>query len=222
MRTDHISEAGGDNDAVRRYALATAAAIVALLLRQLLSPLLGADNPYHTAWPAVVFSAWYCGLGPSILTTLLSVVGVWYWFVPPFNSFAVQDPKTVVSGLLGFLIFSGLIIALGEANRRSLIRRQWAEEQLRRTHDELERKIQRRTADLNLANESLRELSGRLQQMRDEERRQIARELHDSVGQLLAALGMNTAVVQLQSDKLDSAGARAVSENAAMVEQISR
>jgi signal transduction histidine kinase len=72
-----------------------------------------------------------------------------------------------------------------------------------------------------MANDNLRELSGRLQQIRDEERRQIARELHDSVGQLLAALGMNNAVVQSQSHKLDSAGARAVSENAAMVEQIS-
>jgi two-component system NarL family sensor kinase len=56
--------------------------------------------------------------------------------------------------------------------------------------------------------------------MRDEERRQIARELHDSVGQLLAALSMNLAIVRNQSDKLDSAAARAISENAAMVDQI--
>jgi signal transduction histidine kinase len=222
MPIDHISGTGDDYDAVRRYGLAIAVAIVALLLRQLLSPLLGADNPYHTVWAAVVFSAWYCGLGPSVVTALLSSVGVWYWFVPPFGSFAIQDLKTGISGMVGFLGFSGLIIALGEANRRSLARSHRAEEQLRRAHDELERKIQERTADLNMANESLRELSGRLQQMRDEERRQIARELHDSVGQLLAALGMNLAVVQGQSGKLDSAGARAVSENAAMIEQISR
>jgi two-component system NarL family sensor kinase len=115
-----------------------------------------------------------------------------------------------------------LIIALGEANRRSIVRTKWAEEQLRKAHDELELKIQERTEDLKTANDSLRELSSRLQQMRDEERRQIARELHDSVGQLLAALSMNIAVVQRQSDKLDSAGARAITENAAMVDQISR
>ena len=124
--------------------------------------------------------------------------------------------------MLGFLIFSSLIIALGEANRRSLARSKWAEEQLRTAHDELERKVQERTTDLKMANESLRELSGRLQQMRDEERRQLARELHDSVGQLLAALSMNIAIVQGQSNKLDSAAARAISENAALVEQISR
>jgi signal transduction histidine kinase len=193
-----------------------------LLLRQLLAPLLGENNPYHTVWAAVVFSAWYCGLGPSIVTALLSLVGIWYWFLPPTHSVALQDPKTAISGMLGFLVFSALIIALGEANRRSLSKSKWAKEQLRTAHDELERKVQERTADLKMANESLRELSGRLQQMRDEERRQIARELHDSVGQLLAALGMNIAIVQHQADRLDSAGARAVSENAAMVEQIGR
>ena len=41
------------------------------------------------------------------------------------------------------------------------------------------------------AEESLRLLSGKLLHMQDEERRRIARELHDSAGQILAALGMN-------------------------------
>lgn len=221
MTTDHIPATGKYND-VRRYGLAALAASLALWLRQLLSPLLGDTNPYHTLWPAIVFSAWFCGLGPSILAALIGLVGIWYWFLPPYNSLRLQDPKTQVSGMLAFLVFSALIISLGEANRRSVARSKWAEEQLRRAHDELDRKVQERTADLNMANESLRELSGRLQQMRDEERRQIARDLHDSVGQLLAALNMNIAIVQLQSDKLDSAGARAVSENAAIVEQIGR
>ena len=207
---------------MRRYGLAVVAAIFALWLRQLLFPLLGADNPYHTAWAAVVFSAWYCGLGPSIVTAVLSVLGIWYWFLPPFGSFGIQDPKTAISGMVGFLAFSGVIIALGEANRRSLAASKSIEKQLKEAHEQLEQKVLERTAALNAANANLGELSSRLQQMRDEERRQIARELHDSIGQLLAALAMNIAVVQRQADSLDSAGARAVSENAAMVEQISR
>jgi signal transduction histidine kinase len=223
MTTDHISAGHHKFDrGVRRYTLAIMAAIIALWFRWLLSPLLGETNPYHTLWPAVVFSAWYCGLGPSILTSLLGLTGIWYWFLPPYNSFRLQDPKVEVSGMLGFVVFSGMIIALGETNRRSIARSKWAEAQLRKAHDELELKVQERTADLKTANDSLRELSSRLQQMRDEERRQIARELHDSVGQLLAALSMNIAVVQRQSDRLDSAGSRALSENAAMVDQISR
>jgi signal transduction histidine kinase len=221
MTINQFPPIGNYKDA-RRYGLAVLATITALCLRQLASPLLGETNPYHTVWPAVVFSAWYCGLGPSIVTALTGLVGVWYWFLPPYRSFKLSDPKVQLYGMLGFLVFSAMIIALGESNRRSLVRSKWAEEQLRRVRDELDRKVQERTADLKMANDSLRELSGRLQQMRDEERRQIARELHDSVGQLLAALSMNLAIVLNQSDKLDSAATRAISENAAMVDQIGR
>jgi signal transduction histidine kinase len=207
---------------VRRYGLAILAAIAALLLRHLLTPFLGENNPYHTVWAAVVFSAWYCGLGPSVVTTLVSMVGVWYWFLPPYHSFRLDDPRTAISGMLGFLFFSGMIIALGESNRRSLAKSRRAEEDLQNAHDELEEKIKHRTADLAMANESLRELSSRLQQMRDEESRRIARELHDSVGQLLAALSMNFGILEAQASRLDLAGARALSENSALVQQISR
>jgi PAS domain S-box-containing protein len=65
-------------------------------------------------------------------------------------------------------------------------------------------------------------LAARLQQMQDDERRRIARELHDSVGQLLVAIGMNVAMVKAQSHKLDEAGAKAVTENSELVEQVSR
>lgn len=221
MRGYYISGDAKYGDPVR-YGLAILAALAALLLRQLLNPLLGENNPYHTVWAAVVFSAWYCGLGPSIVTTLLCLVGTWFWFLPPTRSFALQGLKSAISGMIGFLFFSGLIIVLGESNRRSLTKRLLAEEQQRKAHDELERKVIERTADLHTANQSLRELTGRLQQMRDEERRQIARELHDSIGQLLAAISMNAGIVRSQAHNLDAAGTRAVSENAMLVEQISR
>lgn len=64
------------------------------------------------------------------------------------------------------------------------------------------------------------ELSRRLQQIQDEERRRIARELHDSVGQLLAALSMNMARVSGEAFKLSPEVARLVPESAGMVEQI--
>jgi PAS domain S-box-containing protein len=105
-----------EEDAIR-YGLAIAAAFVALYLRYLLDPLLGLTNPYHAAWLAVVFSAWYCGLGPAILATLIEAVGVWYWFVPAIHSLAGVDRSRLVAAL-GFLIFSAGIIALGESNRR--------------------------------------------------------------------------------------------------------
>lgn len=58
--------------------------------------------------------------------------------------------------------------------------------------------IERRTEQLRSANELLRELSARLMEAQDEERRRIARELHDTTGQTLAALSMSLA--QMQND----------------------
>jgi len=210
------------NAGIRRYGLAILAGVSALLLRGALAPMLGEDNAYHTAWLAVVFSAWYCGVGPAILTVLLDLVGIWYWFLPPGNTFHLSDPKTAISGMLGFAVFSFVIIALGEGHRRALAKSQWAEEELRNAHRELERKVQQRTAELSRANENLRELSGRLQQLRDEERRHLARELHDSVGQMLAALSMNLAKVRTQADRLDPAATRALIENVGIVDQITK
>lgn len=219
MKTDQISDQRMQT--LHRYLLGILAALAALWLRKLLAPILGDQNPYHTAWAAVVFSAWYCGVGPTIATIFLDLIGIWYWFLPPVHSFALADPKPTISGMLGFVIFSGFIIALGEANRRSLAKSRLAKEQLRNAHAELEKHVQERTADLNAANQNLRELSSSLQQLRDEERKQIARELHDSVGQLLAALSMNVGALQSQALKLDAAAARNVSDSAGLIAQIS-
>lgn len=65
------------------------------------------------------------------------------------------------------------------------------------------------------------EFASRLQKVQDDERKRIARELHDSVGQLLTAIGMNISVLQSQSTKLDSEGARAVTDNSMLVRQVS-
>lgn len=53
--------------------------------------------------------------------------------------------------------------------------------------------LQRRNAEILHQSEQLRDLSGRLLLIQDEERRHIARELHDSAGQSLVALGMKLA-----------------------------
>lgn len=76
-------------------------------------------------------------------------------------------------------------------------------------------------ADLTSQKQQI-DFAARLQTMQDEERRRIARELHDSVGQLLAAIGMNISVIQAQAHKLDARAAGAVSDNVALVEQVSR
>src|SRR6266704_2154915 len=55
MEAYSSSASRNENENVRRYGLAILAAIIALMLRQLLTPLLGESYPYHTPWAATVF-----------------------------------------------------------------------------------------------------------------------------------------------------------------------
>jgi len=335
-----------------RYALSISAALVALVLRELLNPILGHDNPYHTIWIAVMLAAWYWGVGPAIAGTLVGMMGVWYRFLPPYNSFVVRN-RSEIFGLIGFGILSAVIIWIGEQNRRTLEYRQHGQNELRESEDrlreseeqfrslansipelcwmadgegrrfwyneryyeytgttpaqaegwgwqaahdpkflpivldrwkeyirtgqpfdmeyplrggdgefrwfltrirpmadaqgkvrrwvgintsiheqremrealndarqKLEDRVNERTAELNKANDSLRELSGTLLQMQDDERRRIARELHDSVGQLLAAIGMNLGM--LKAHDLEPSSARMVVESLEMLDEINK
>jgi two-component system NarL family sensor kinase len=78
------------------------------------------------------------------------------------------------------------------------------------------------TDELNSAEVALRNLPARLLQVQDAERRRIAREMHDSVGQLVAAVSMNLSAVREQSDRLDAKGAKAVAETIILVGEIER
>jgi signal transduction histidine kinase len=86
----------------------------------------------------------------------------------------------------------------------------------------LEDRVRERTAELEIANSSLRELSARILQMQDHERKRIARELHDSVGQLLAAIQMNIAVIELEQAKLSPQAVKALGDSDSMVLEILR
>jgi PAS domain S-box-containing protein len=63
------------------------------------------------------------------------------------------------------------------------------------------------------------ELSGRLLQLQDEERRRVARELHDGIGQLLAALSMNIHVVADEKTVLSPRTMRCAEENLDLIDQ---
>src|SRR5260370_39690828 len=100
-----------------RYAAALAATAGALLVRLALNPFLGDHVPYVTLFPAVAFCAWYCGIGPSILSVVLALVGAQYWFIPPAHSLRIVGTAQVV-GILAFLIVSSALVAMGEVRRR--------------------------------------------------------------------------------------------------------
>jgi signal transduction histidine kinase len=82
--------------------------------------------------------------------------------------------------------------------------------------------LHRKTRQMDLLNRELRTLSARLIATQDEERRRIARDLHDSVGQLVAALSMNNGLIQTEIEKLKPVSAEAVKQNVQLVDQLSR
>src|SRR5882762_4908681 len=195
------------------YAVALLATVVALLVRLGLNPFLGDYVPYITLLPAVAFCAWYCGLGPSILSVVLALIGAQYWFISPEHSLRIVGTAHVI-GILVFLSVSSVLMAMGEARRRH-------EQILWAAQRELGEAVKERTVELDRTNQNLRELSARLMQLQDDERRRIARELHDSVGQMLAALGMNLAAVGTDIERLVKT-ANTVNDSAALVQELSR
>jgi PAS domain S-box-containing protein len=84
-----------------------------------------------------------------------------------------------------------------------------------RTHQ-----LEQRNAEILQQSEQLRELSSRLQQTQDDERRRIARDLHDSAGQVVAALSMQLATITLHVTKPEARNA--VQESLEMVRQLSK
>ncbi len=209
--------------AVKRYTIAVLTAVLAILLRWLLDPLLGHVAFYVTIYIAVTYCTIVCGYVPAILSGVLAFFGVFYWFVDPRRAvFPIN--RAEIHGIVGCFLVSGVLIALGEANRSKQLRlnnsvialttealqRRRVEDELRLAHDELERRVIERTSELShalarlesevtvreQAEAQLRRLSLRLMTLQDEERRRIARDLHDTAGQTLAAMKMSIALIR--------------------------
>lgn len=194
MGTNSSLSARISRSTLLRYTLAVVSALLASAACTGLQHFVGVAGCYAVLLLGVTFSAWYCGVGPAILTVLLSLIGASFGFIPSLHAFAALDLQRWV-GILVFLAGSMLVILMGEWRHQE-------NERLLRAQDELEDRVRERTADLDVVNRNLRELSARLMQLQDDERRRIARELHDSVGQTLAALGMNLSLVRNDIERL--------------------
>ena len=147
------------------------------------------------------------------------------------------DPQSRVQGLKGgadaylaepidraeLVATVGALLRLKQAETTARQQAEAAEKarsELAQLNATLEIRVNERTAELRIANEGLRELSGRLMQLQDEERRRIARELHDSIGQLLAAISMNMSAVEPELVKVSPEAKKAFIENRSFVQQI--
>jgi two-component system, NarL family, sensor histidine kinase FusK len=148
----------------------------------------------------------------------------------PFATGSVNESLLLLQAFMGIVAVTMLVLSADVTQRLQ------AEEELRKAQEDLERRVARRTAQLSEANQSLQEeigermhvaksleeLSTRLLNIQDEERHRLARELHDSTAQSLAALSMNLAVAGRSRDTLDARARSALDESVTLAERCSR
>ena len=125
------------------YAVAVLACIAAWGVRVLLDPLLGQQVTYAPLLLSVAFAAWYGGLGPSVLATLLGAGISWYAYLSPrdrFGSIDVDDAVQLGLYCAAALCIGGIASALRASRERAqtLAREVLARESgLERTRNEL-------------------------------------------------------------------------------------
>lgn len=114
---------------------------------------------------------------------------------------------------LTWALLSAAIVVLGLQTyvillvQRDQHRRNASQMQLKSANERLESCVQERTATLATANKELTALSRQVLQVQEQERRALALELHDQIGQQLAAIKLNLHSIEHQLDQATHADA---------------
>jgi len=106
---------------VLAYAVALLAAAVAVVVRQLLDPLLGDSLPLVTLFGAVAGAVWVGGYGPAVVAAVAGYLASSFLFIAPRG---VIVPTTLkdITGAVAYLFTCVMIIAIGEAMRSAQAR----------------------------------------------------------------------------------------------------
>jgi len=195
-----------------RYLIAVVALLAGFVTGAAFGTLIGEFAIFPVLLAAIAFASFFCGARPAAAIAILGALFARLWiFRPVLEVGRLDRAHWIALGL--FAGSAALIIAVGEANRRSVL-------SLLEAQCELDERVKQRTAALDSANQSLRDVTARLMNSQDEERRRLARELHDSTGQTLAALAMNLATILSEIDRMRKTAAL-VADSGDIVRQMS-
>lgn len=216
----------GLRERVRGAAAVASLLLLGLLLFSNLLPFRFQD--YRLAFlciPLVVWGAFYLRAHEGTTVVLaLSAIAVW-GTLRGFGGFSGSD---VNASLLLLQAFMGVIAVTSLVLSAAISQRNSEHAALERAKGELEERVAARTAELEdrivtqeRAEEAMRDLSSRLMRSQDDERRRIARELHDSTGQDLAWLSMSLSQLQREAEKHQNfASSGKISEMAGIVQKV--
>ncbi len=112
-------------------------------------------------YPAVFFSSWIGGLPGGLISTVLSTVLSWYFFIPPQFSFAVEKPGSFLT--IGMFAVIGVAFGISQDRlREAVLREEEAPAGVPTTADPLESAVSPSTAVLYQGNAALRDAQDRL------------------------------------------------------------
>ncbi|WP_421654814.1 PAS domain S-box protein [Leptothermofonsia sp. ETS-13] len=104
-----------------RYGVAVLAVLLGLGLMLLLDPWISMKgSPFVVFFAAVMISAWYGGLGPGILATLLSTLAAKYFFISLIHAWQVANLADLARLILFVLV--SLMVSSLSAVRRQLVK----------------------------------------------------------------------------------------------------
>jgi len=132
---------------VAAYAAALGFAFLGFLLRQQLDPLLGNTNRLVCFMITATLSAFVCGRGPGLVSTATGVAFAVYFFVPPRNSFHIQNLQMAL-GVAGAAVQCIIICFCAGALHRALRIRAAAEQENRALY-EAELRAHEAAAEMN-------------------------------------------------------------------------
>jgi len=139
---------------------------LALLFTHLLWPLL---EPTATTlfFAAIVIAAFYGGLGPGLLVSVLSTHAIDYYFVPPFHGMELSVSNVVRAGV--FMLVATMTSWLNASRKRLMEEieerdreREKFLTQISKFNDELQIKVAAATQELSTANNALLQTQQRL------------------------------------------------------------
>jgi PAS domain-containing protein len=158
-----------------QYALAVVSVAAALVITNSLERYTTLRTPFF--FLAIILSSWFGRIGPGLLAVGLSTLAVDHYFAP-----TASGPVSGVDGRPFIFLFSlsGLIACWISVQRRK------AEEALKQARDELELKVEQRTAELQRINEELR---AEIAERKNAEAALLSREAQLKQAQAVAHLG---------------------------------
>lgn len=135
-------------------------------------------------YPAVFVSGWLGGLIGGVISTIFSVFLLFWFFIHPVHSLYGGQPSSYLA--IAIFTVNGFIISFLFHQLEASKSRHAAN--LHAYNHELERRVQQRTSELVEARNQISRFASGQDRAIEQERRRVAREVHDQIGQIFTAI----------------------------------